>query len=96
MSLFDISFKPKSVVRKICFHFAKGNTEHLQIVNSLVVFQISDEDFPNSLLLKIRNGQFRLKRKGNLIHLGKTLLFLSWCLLPQRNGFGINKSEIES
>ena len=39
----------------LTFHFTKGNTEHAQIVNSLVAFQISEEDYPNTLLLKIRN-----------------------------------------
>jgi len=48
-------FIPNRFVRKIRFHFAKGNTERVQRVNLLVVFQTSAEDFPNTLLLKIRN-----------------------------------------
>ena len=48
----------------MCFHFAKGNTKHAQIVNSLVVLQISEEEFPNTLLLKIRNGRFGIKKSS--------------------------------
>jgi len=49
------TFNPNQFIRKKRFDFAKVNTEQAQSVNSQVVFQIIKEDFPNTLLLKIRN-----------------------------------------
>ena len=53
-SLGEVELTPIGRWKKM-LSFCQKNTEHAQIVNSLVAFQISEEDYPNTLLLKIRN-----------------------------------------